>query len=257
MLERCTETAVCGREYIRVEKLTEWMRSVQPGSRMTHAERLLYTVYQSESKHSPSPPVSSKALYHHEDGCLLVFSILLELGRGNLVARFRRLGIIDKQLPIDSSTLQNSLKNLKVKELPDPEELADRFNQLQWRFSAVKFNLDMDQEVPDNRVIPIRKMKRINRKGGTAEVWRIDVFEEFVGEDLREAVKSSVFFDNDAQCNVRSLPLLSSRPEPVRGTFNGPTNYRAVLQIRFEILPRGAQKFVREREESIPWPTGS
>jgi hypothetical protein len=195
MLKKCTLQAVCGREYVLVEKLTKWLRSKRPGSHTTYANRLLQAVYRSKSKHAPAPPIPIEILCHHKGGCLLVFSILLELGRGELAHCFQRQGIIDQNLPIDLHTLRTELGRIKTKELPDLETLADKFDRMQWRFSPTQLSLYMDREFPEKRIIPIHRKKKINCKGGTAEVWQILVLEEFVSDDLRQVVESSGFSD--------------------------------------------------------------
>jgi hypothetical protein len=193
MLKKCTLKAACGSEYVLVEKFTNWLRSKRPRSNRSYAYRLLEVVYSSRSKYEPAPPISDESLCNPRDGCLLVFTILLELGRGDLIAGFHRQGIADS-LPIDLLTLRSTLARIDVSELPDATDLADKFDQMQWRFCAKQLSLYMGRDLPDNTIIPIHKKEKI-KKGGTAEVWMILVLEEFVSEDLREVAKSSGFLD--------------------------------------------------------------
>src|SRR5438552_644353 len=82
VLKACTVKGVCGRHYVLVSRLTDWMKSSQ-GSNKTQVERLLAAAYRNRGQ-----PALSFAEEHISSGdscCLLVFSILLELGHGELV----------------------------------------------------------------------------------------------------------------------------------------------------------------------------
>lgn len=119
---------------------------------------------------------------------------------------FQRQGIVDHHLPMDLGILQSKLRSLK--ELPDPEEFAVRFDEMQWRFRPVQLDLEMGYFYEENMTIPIHGKKRINSKGGTAEVWQIFVLEEFVSEDLRKLVKTSRFDNPKDDLGYVSLQIL-------------------------------------------------
>jgi hypothetical protein len=193
ILRKCTLQAVCGRSYVQVEKLTKWLTNKRPGHDTSHAFHLLQAVYRSRNEDSPATPISIEKLCHPKTHSLLVFSILLDLRQGQFVDWFARQKMVDESLPIDLLYLRKKLELLKSRKLPDPLEFADKFDQMQWRFCAPKFELDMDFDFPQNCIVPINRWSRINDKGGTAEVRQIEVLEEFVSDELKEVVKSSRF----------------------------------------------------------------
>ena len=192
-LRDCTVQAACGRHYVRVTKLRQWMKS-QVGSdrHTTQASRLLDFAYR--NRESPGLPVLVEQVSHGEESCLIVFSILLELGFGGLVHHFSRLEIVDKHLPIDLLTLHARLGEMELDSV-DRRKLEADFERNQWRFCAAKFELGAGRQYFKNRIIPICRKKTINDKGGTAKLWEIEVQEEFVGKTLRDVVWKSRYDD--------------------------------------------------------------
>lgn len=183
--------ATCGRHYVLVAKLATWLRTkVHPGTPQIQASRLLLAAYRNRIQ--PGLPIHVEQFSPGEDCCILVFSILLELGKGEFVHICQRQNIVDRHLPMDSRSLR---RKLAKESIPNPEELAIKFDDLQWRFCAAKFNLDIDRDHVKNVIIPICSKEMINAKGGTAQLWQIAVQEEFVGSKLKEAVSSSGFDD--------------------------------------------------------------
>ncbi|KAL8998393.1 MAG: hypothetical protein Q9169_002521 [Polycauliona sp. 2 TL-2023] len=183
-IAECTEEAVCRRSYILVAELTQWLRSrVHPGKSTTQYGRLLLAVYGDDI-----PPPSTLKLAEGDSCCLLVFCILLLIGRGNLIHVFQRFNILDKHLPIPLQQLQTRLHGPRI---PDPLQLAAEFDEKQWPFCPAKFDLHMGQEYNEHRILPICHKAKINEKGGTAQLWQIEVKEEFVSHALRQAVEFS------------------------------------------------------------------
>lgn len=192
-LRECTMEAVCGRSYVLVTKLTNWLRSEVrwSGSNTTQAGRLLQAVYRHQNQ--PGRPINVEN-FSGVDCCLLVFCILLEVGAGELVHTFQRRGIVDRNLPTDLSSLRH-----KLNDLPNAEKLAMDFDEVQWRFCPARFELHCGHEHPKNMIIPICRKEKINSKGGTAQVWQIDVQEEFLSPRLKKVVSSSRFNFSQSQ----------------------------------------------------------
>lgn len=190
-LQECTMQAVCGRPYVLVAKLTEWlMAKVGSGSNITQAGRLLLAAYR--NRRQPGRPISVEQ-FSGEDRCLLVFCILLRLGSGELVDTFQRHDIVDRRLPI---SLLNLRRDLETAGLPNAKQLVTDFDKIQWRFCPVRFDLHLSRRFHRNKIIPICKKEEINSKGGTAGLWQIAVQEEFVVGKLKDAVSSSRFNAN-------------------------------------------------------------
>lgn len=187
-LKYCTMRAACGRPYVLVTRLKEWLISWS-SYETTQAGRLLQVAYSDKV----ISPLNSDEISFGEDCSLLVFSLLIELGLGNLIDRFQRYEIVDRRLPIDIRTLEGILIEMG---LPNAEKLAVDFDQSQWRFCAANFDLDMCQDYVKNMIVPICRKKKINMKGGTAQLWRIAVQEEFVDQKLKAAILKSGFNDS-------------------------------------------------------------
>ena len=181
MLKTCEMTAICGRSYLRVEKLKKWLDK--------NTEALLWAAYR-QADHI-ALPINARQVRRAES--LLVFSILLELGRGNLIDTFHRAHLVDR-LPTDLATLEARLSRTKMAEA-DAKIVADAFDKKQWRYCPPKFRLEHREDYLPNEIVPISKKEAINTKGGTATVWQVAVLEEFIEKDLRDAVPTSAFID--------------------------------------------------------------
>ena len=185
-LKECTATTVCGRHFVLVARLTRWMRSQRPSEGVSQTACLLRAAYSQRT--SPGLPREVAQLPNGKRSALLVFAILLELGSGELIDSFLR-NDLDNGLPID--LLQLRTKLVKFLPITKANDLAERFNQEQWRYCAATFNLGMGKDYGRKRIIPICAKEQINDKGGTADLWWIQVHEDFVGEELKKAVACS------------------------------------------------------------------
>ena len=183
----CTQTAICGRPYILVNELTQWLRSpitCPSGKHTNQAGRLLVATYGDRVA-----PSSTLKLGETDSCCLLVFCILLLIGKGDLIEVFQRFDILDQHLPIPLQQLREKLKPCLT--IQDYWKLAAAFDQKQWAFCPAKFELHRAREYTEHRILPICRKEKINAKGGTARLWMIDVKEEFVGHALKQAVAFS------------------------------------------------------------------
>jgi hypothetical protein len=180
VLSDATVTGLCGRRYVRVTKLIEWMES---DAELSRVEILLDYAY--PNRRTPQPPLGAEEICKGQDSCALVFSILLELGHGELIDLFEKRGLRDSRLPI-------SLAELKEK----APAIAEAFNRKQWAFCPANFDYRYSSQVYHrDRIIPICRQLQINDKGGTAQLWQIVVREEFVKPKLRKRVPKSKFTD--------------------------------------------------------------
>ncbi|KAK0114162.1 hypothetical protein ONS95_013663 [Cadophora gregata] len=197
-LASCTELAACKRPYIRATKWRTWLKSKVSvkvegkNYETTQVSRLLDVAYRHLGK--PTHPINRDHICHPQHECLLIFSILLELGQGSLIHQFLRRDSVDKHLPFKLYELRNLFRDLGV---TDPEQAAANFDKLQWKYCPAKLDFHGTRQYPENRIMPFCRRKRINLKGGTAQLWKIAVLEEFVEEKLRKAVEDSRFDDGD------------------------------------------------------------
>lgn len=205
-LKQYTIQAQCGRPYVLVWQLTNWLKSKRPETETTQTRILLRAAYYRNQPKIIFLPPETYQIQAEETCCLIIFSILLQLDLGHLVDHFQRWGQFDVHLPIDRSLLQQKFKNVSVSNAP---KLAMRFDEMQWRFCPVILELGMSWEFGRDRVIPICGKEEINTKGGTEKLWQIKVQEEFVGPKLRNAALSAKFSDKEFG-NVSPRPASST-----------------------------------------------
>ena len=182
-LDEYTRKAVCGRDFILVDRFQDWLRS-PVGGEGTHADRLLRVAY--SKRNLPGVPMTPDKLKPGDDCCLLVFCILQKIGRGDLINVFSRKGKVDRLLPIPRQDLEAIANDVR------DAHLSSAFFELQHRFRPAKFDLHGSTEWDEDIVVPINRKNRI-KKGGTAILWQIDIPEEFVGQTLREVSSGSRF----------------------------------------------------------------
>ena len=181
-----TATAVCGKPYVRVEKLKSWLQSPGPKvdeSRPSNVTHLLHATYRHRT--TPNLPVQPEDLTLPNEGCLLIFSVLLTIGCGDMIDTFIHNDKFDSHLPLLSEQVHSLFG-------PERKAPAAQFFKEQWRFCPARFDLHKTKEYPLTRVIPICRRNLI-KEGGTAQLWHIDVYEEFVTPALRDVAKGSKF----------------------------------------------------------------
>lgn len=212
--EDCMQEGACGRDYIRFAKLTEWLLSTTAKSpHVNQVDRLLEAAYREQS--APALPIWRSQICDENRCCLRVFCILLKMNAGHLVHLLRRRNIVDSRLPIDLLALRNVFNLLEEESSriwgsTEAKTLADLFNDYQWAFCPVKFDLLQDEDYHPNHVIPICHKEIINDKGLTASLWQIVVQEEFVGPSLREQTSHLKCDDReDRSASVSSFHLKS------------------------------------------------
>ena len=188
-LEGYTRRAVCGRYFVLVDSLQDWLRSPAQGD-VPYADRLLHGVAY-KHRQLPGIPISSNKLKAGDDCCLLVFCILQTLGRGDLIHSFSRKEKVDRLLPLSTDDLQDVYKNGEKND----QNFVSQFLELQHRFRPARFDLHDRTEWKEHKVIPIYR-KNLIKKGVTATVWQVDVPEEFVGKRLRDVASGSRFNAN-------------------------------------------------------------
>ena len=174
-LTECTRKAVCGRPFVLVGKLQDWLRS-QATPTVTHIERQVYSAYQSRSR--PNLPIELDIFDPGDNCCLLIFCILRTIGHGDLIHFFTEEGKSDGQLPLSPADIESIFRTAKA------SDLAAKFSEKQHQFKPAKFKFQRHANWNQDVVIPIYSKTPIN-EGGTAHLWLIDVPEEFVEESLR------------------------------------------------------------------------
>jgi hypothetical protein len=204
--------------------LIDWFKEKAPlNVETTNARCLLDFAYRNWNEQNPyAPHMPTSKLIDRERCCIVVFSILLKIGHGDLIHHFRSYDIYDSTLPIPLYVLKETLlRMIKYHQLRiDPDALAKEFDNEQWQFCPAKLENDEEHDFPKNRIIPIYKKEKINGKGGTATLWQIEVLEEFVHPSLREVVKTSRYENEEDQMGPVSHPIYNHLKRIVLLTFN-------------------------------------
>ncbi|KIW73675.1 hypothetical protein PV04_01773 [Phialophora macrospora] len=189
VIPQCNECSGCGRNYIQVEKLRNWLKekySKRPDT--TRADLCLEAAMQGHNAGS----LSLSDINAPDRECLLVFSILYAIGEPHLIQDFQRWGLTDSKLPISLLELEDELKQGSI---PEADRLAKRFDQRQWAFCPARFDWSSTFACKKPTILPICRRGILSKKGGTALLWQIAVQEEFVGPKLRAVSARSKFPD--------------------------------------------------------------
>src|SRR5215469_16961263 len=206
-LDSLTKKAACGREFVLVKELMNWLR--EPG--VPRITPLLRAAYGTNIWIPISPERISES-----DQTLLVFCILLDLDYGYLIDKFLEKDIFASLVIDMEEYIREYLQNEHIK----PDQAADigrRFEEARWRFLPAHFEFDASHNYGEKRILPFLKRVPIGEgegKGGTANLWNISVPEEFVGDKLRKKVSSSKFTDEDSGVVVRINLCIGSASMP-------------------------------------------
>ena len=196
VLATLTLKAFCGRDFIRVERLKEWLQNTRlspiDGQPRRQIDLLAHVAYGDRLWNSIYPAIEPSTLMND---CPLTFCILVELQHGHEVNEFHRHHLTDLNLrTMDSSQLRATIENnMKIK---DAASLAKSFDELRWKYFVPEFDLRQAENYSKNCILPITKRIEI-KTGGTAKLYRIEVLEEFVGEKLRKEGCNCVEADTD------------------------------------------------------------
>ena len=189
------QKAACGRTYVLTDTLTAWMMKLEIPELMTNAARLLRAVYANDHRQM-FQEMTSHRISNGDNCCLLVFSMLLELGYGDLIDIFQKVGIVDKSLASSDYHYGQLRHEFKRYHIPNIGKIIDDVEKNKWSFCPAPI-WPYAQKIFDGGrwVLPFCKRERINEKGGTADLWQVLVQEEFVPPNLRATISGSKLRD--------------------------------------------------------------
>ena len=198
--------ATCGRHYINPGQLREWMATVESGHKFDNATRLFNEVYsEMANKGDYGPRPRSHRILAGDEGSLIVFSILLDLGYGHLVEIFHNADIYDTRIEFADNYLETHLRErldrtkislAQSSSGESKDESIDRviqdFKQARWSFYPARLKFKMPSTLHDRDwILPFSERRRVNDKGGTANVWQVRLREDDVPSDMRMAISDS------------------------------------------------------------------
>ena len=189
----------CRRRFIRTTSLYRWMEVKEDDESETNVERLLKEV-------NPIKVPFPASILKGEKRCVLVFCILLERDRGDLIYVFQRAGIVDEHLDISEYNLQRLKDELKEYNIPDINRITEDFERQKWAYCPGRLELCMDKSFEHQLRLPFCKREEASDKGGTAFVFRVVVHEEFVSDKLKEHLGTP--FDSPRYGKVSTTDLI-------------------------------------------------
>ncbi|KAL2405854.1 hypothetical protein ABEF95_000368 [Exophiala dermatitidis] len=189
----------CGRKFLDHTKLVEWMTATEPNGEVKNVARILRELRHQRKDELFSGP-RSRTITTGKNKSILVLSILLEMGCGDLIVTFREANIVDSALAHAPYYEQHLFPKLKT--ALGSEEEADsfmkEFYQRRWSFIPVCIDYNMSPTLQSgDHVLPFLKKESINTKGGTAEVYQVLIKEDYIGDNMRRAIEKSKFYDKD------------------------------------------------------------
>src|SRR5690349_7930359 len=120
------------KNFVLRRKLRDWLNARADSSQDSNAAILLESAYK-EWKH-PVAPINIPQVTQGASACLFTFCILLELNQGSLLHYFQRCDIVDQNLPLPLSVLQENVENALKSTGLSVSDAAEKSSELAKRF---------------------------------------------------------------------------------------------------------------------------
>jgi len=199
---KCYErTVLDNKKCIAVDLLTARLQEPYEADKRYHHDlhRLLFTEHHSRSSQPPSMQLGDLMPYCR------IFCILLSIGYPKLAELFEHKGLDDSKLPIDRATLAKEIEQRAIwKALGDDNYLTfyDQFCKEQYAWCPVV--LDFHMRLPcHNEILPFYRKEKIQPYKDElvtddVTLWKIDVLEEFISQNLRKKLDESLWRQHEA-----------------------------------------------------------
>ncbi|KAF2864734.1 hypothetical protein BDV95DRAFT_290159 [Massariosphaeria phaeospora] len=221
--QRCDLAGMCDcrKEFVDVDAVISWMNRrdseglVRSKDAIPNAQRLLIEINHKMKGHQYHPfPVDPNKILSGENCSVLVFSILVEQGCGELIDIFQEARIYDKFLDYPGSgNLVELRKKLTANGISDVEEVIQNFDARKWAYIPRRLTLHMEENFEGgNFIVPFCRYEAINDKGGTASVYRVAVQRRFITDGkLKDALHKSLYIDPQyGECYEMALKSIST-----------------------------------------------
>lgn len=196
---------VCQRHFIHTEKLESWMnRQDSQAPPNTKATGLLDELHDKIKHHRAfGLPLDSASIFTGDNRSLIMFSMLLDQDRGDLIDIFHNAGVCDKYLGapdhIFNATHSSLRHHLREKRYTDTEinEIIEIVGRERQAYCSRQLTLHMDASFErEKAVMPFCRRMRVNNKGGTASVFWVAVQKDLITDQkLRDALDNSLYPD--------------------------------------------------------------
>lgn len=185
---------------MHVEALKAWWAwKASESTHQTNLDRLLDEMPATE--HRMTPLSKSQMLFTGDHSCLLVFSLLLNQGRGHLIDLFYDSGITDKYLyMMRSDSYQNLHDNLaKILDPTERDLIIQDFQKERWAYCPLELTLHMRVHLIGTMVIlPFCHKIKLGDKRDTASLYWVAIQKDLISDDeLKDALKDSVYDDDE------------------------------------------------------------
>jgi hypothetical protein len=194
--EEWKQKAVCDRFYVLKNELKEWMNEKRGSA--TNCAKLLQAEFQHHTR-SYHQPLQASQVCSDTECCCLVFSILIDIGRGNLLDIFHSAKIFDDHLPSADyyySDLGERLAEANLSQTEISKIIAD-FDYSKRAYCLAELKPRSDSFHHGKWILPICRKRRINDKGGTAAIWEILVKNEVLPVELKVKVPHAAIDDEE------------------------------------------------------------
>lgn len=183
--QRVDEDIRCGRAtFVMTRSLTDWLKKP-----ITDDALCIHTIYS-----AVSPPVHPSSRIDVDDHSL-IFCILFEMERLDLMEDLLKQAVTDNDLPLS----MESLRDLFIQNyLGSHDDTASEFYKLQWRYFPAKFEMFGSHMFKSETVLPVSRRLPIG-VGTTAHIWQMVIPREFIDGDLAQALEWATFDDTENQ----------------------------------------------------------
>lgn len=198
-------------------------QTVEGGVKTKHIELLIKEIFQRRYGRSATwRPINADLILR---GYSIVFSLLLEAGKGHLIFEVMRQQIRDDNLcGIHVRDLDERLWNaLKADHAHDHKEhvqqhsmLSDVFHRRRWAYRPHVFTYGTELELRSSEILPLYKRRRISgQQGGAASLHQLCIPEEYLDEAMKERLEGSSFhLDSVGTCYYLAMKTFTESGRP-------------------------------------------
>ena len=210
-------------------------------------------------------PLNKESILDDTQPCVLVLSILMASGHGGHIQVFRDAGFRDDKLEITHelhirTELHDNLVHLTRDRSEDgPQAVCldvascmSSFETWKWHFCPLFLELGMVENLQEGVRLPFAQKDLIGH-GGTSNVYRVVVHENFVKDALRQVLGSPELYKDHGMVRAYSLPrpLLIHQQCYVMALKSYPHDYYQDFVHERNILSRLSPTSRNERETKL------